>query len=167
MQFPAIDKAQYGKRLKNTFFAICLYMLIIALGVSTTLIALIGSGDGDNFWLNVAGVVIAALGLAIIYKYVKGHSYLKDIIYVRGLKAQMNRIYRRQRQLKAAAEQGDVKAMSILDFSYAASEFVYKLDDNTLTLEELAQAQQQLQNWADSHSVNSFPEYDQGWLKDY
>jgi len=167
MQFPTIDKAQYSKRLKRTFFAICIYMLIVALAVSTLLIALIGANQGDNFWLNVAGVIIAALGLALIYKKVKGHPYLKDIIYVRGLKAQMNRIYRRQRQLKTAAEQGDVKAISILDFSYAASEFVYKLDDNTLTLEELAQAQQQLQSWSKKHNVDSFPEYDQSWLSDY
>ena len=167
MQFPVIDKSQYSKRIKNTFFAICIYMLIVALSASTLLIALIGATEGDNFWLNIAGVIIAALGLALIYRKVKGHSYLKDIIYVRGLKAQMNRIYRRQRQLKTAAECGDAKAMSILDFSYAASEFVYKLDDNTLTLEELAQAQQQLQDWAEKHQLNSFPEYDQRWLSEY
>ena len=167
MQFPVIDKSQYSKRIKNTFFAICIYMLIVALSASTLLIALIGTNEGDNFWLNIAGVIIAALGFALIYQKVKGHSYLKDIIYVRGLKAQMNRIYRRQRQLKTAAEQGDAKAMSILDFSYAASEFVYNLDDNTLTLEELAQAQQQLQGWAEKHHLNSFPEYDQRWLSEY
>ncbi|EPJ51080.1 MAG: hypothetical protein OFPI_18390 [Osedax symbiont Rs2] len=167
MQFPAIDKTQYGKRLKITFFAICIYMLIVALGISSLLIALIGANQGDNFWLNVAGVIIAALGLALIYKKVKSHPYLKDIIYVRALKGQMNRIYRRQRQLKTAAESGDVKAMSILEFSYAASEFVYKLDDNTLTLEELAQAQQQLRGWAENHNLDGFPEYDQNWLSDY
>ncbi len=167
MPLKPVDKTRYGKHLKITFFAICTYLLITALGVSTLLIALVGSEDGGNFWLNVAGVIIAVCGFALLYQKFNNHPFFSEIMYVRGLKAQMNAIYRKQRAIKEAAEQGDPVAMGILDFSYSASHFVYSLDDNTITLEDLAKSKRELQEWADQYQITQYPEYDAALLKNY
>jgi hypothetical protein len=167
MPLKPVDKIRYNKHLKITFFAICAYLLLTALAVSTLLIALVGSSDGGNFWLNVAGTIIAVCGFALLYQQFKEHPFFSEIIYVRDLKAQMNAIYRKQRAIKEAAEKGDTVAMSILDFSYSASHFVYSLDDNTITLEDLAKSQQELQGWADAHHVSEYPEYHSELVKKY
>ena len=166
MTFRDISKPEYNRRLKMTFFAICGYMLVAALAISTLLIHFFG-GENGNFWLNVTGVIGAAMGLLFIYKQLKGHPYLTDIVYIRGIKAQLNYIYRKQHKLKEAAEQGDQTAIAILDYSYRASIYVYQLDDNTLTIEELTAAQAQLQSWIEKYQVASLEAYHQALLKNY
>ncbi|NQZ31042.1 MAG: DUF3087 family protein [Oceanospirillaceae bacterium] len=166
MSFRNIDKEQYGRRLKVAFFSICLYMLTVSLATSSILIYFFGV-EGENFWLNVAGIIVAASGLLLIYKRVKSHYYLQDIIYVRGIKAQLNYIYRKLNKLKVAAEKGDETAMAVLDYSYKASMYVYKLDDNTLTMEELNAAQKELQQWMEQYQVLSLTGYQQELLANY
>ena len=165
--FTKIDKDTYNKRIKLVFFSACALLMIIALTISTVLIELLGSADGDNFWLNIAGVVIALASCLIIYNTVKSKPFFTDIVYVRSIKAQLNYIYRKQRKILEAAEQGDTSAMAILNFSYSASACVYELDNNTLTLEELAKSEQQLALWADKYGVTDFIEYKQDLLKQY
>ena len=167
MQLLPIDKPLYSKNLKTIFFSICAYLLVTGVGLSTVLIWFFAAADGDNFWLNIAGVVIAAASLGIIYQKVKAHPFLKDILYVRAIKSQLNYIYRKQRKLLLAAKKGDLTAISILDFSYRASKYVYELDDNTLTIEELAKSQQQLQAWIEQYQVTDLIEYDQALLKGF
>lgn len=166
MPFRKIDKEQYNRRLKITFFAICLYMLAVSLGTSSILIYFLGV-DGENFWLNVAGIVIAALGLLIIYRHIKSHPYLSDILYIRAIKAQLNYIYRKLNKLKIAAENGDEMAMAVLNYSYKASEYVYNLDDNTLTMEELNAAKSELQSIMEQYKVLSLTPYQQDFLQNY
>lgn len=167
MPLQPVDKERYSKHSKITFFAICAYLLIVALGVSTLLIHLVGSKDGGNFWLNVAGVIIAVCGLALLYQRFKQHPFFSEIVYVRALKAQLNAIYRKQRAIKAAAEQGDATAMAILHYSYNTSQFVYKLDDNTITLDDLAKSQNELQTWAQQYQVTDFADYRPEMLEKY
>ncbi|MGB1238394.1 MAG: DUF3087 family protein, partial [Pseudomonadales bacterium] len=132
---------------------------------STLLIHYMGGPEGENFWLNVVGVIIAVLSLSLIYNALKHHPFFSDIIYVRDLKSQMNTIYRKQRKLKEAAQGGDAKAIAILDFSHRASEYVYLLDNNTLTLEELRSAHREVLALAQQHLNGDIPEYQRDWLE--
>jgi len=166
MSFRQINKDQYNRRLKTTFFAICAYMLVTALAISSCLIYFFGR-QNENFWLNASGVIVAGLGLFAIYRQVKNHPYLQDIIYIRAIKTQLNYIYRKQKKLQAAAEQGDPTAMAVLDYSYRASAYVYQLDDNTLTMDELAAAQSQLSWWREQYNITSLVPYHQELLSSY
>ena len=167
MQLHPIDKARYSKQVKFIFIGICLFMIVVSLLSSTLLIHFIPAEDGDNFWRNVAGAITAVSAVAIIYQRMKSHAFLKDIVYVRQIKAQLNYIYRKQRKLLACAAQGDAVAMAILDFSYRASAYVFELDDNTLTLEELQTARSQLQQWTEQFEVEELVEYQHGLLANY
>ena len=138
MKLQTIDKAIYRKRLNILLGASVAVLLITSLSVSNILIALFGSGiEGDNFWWNLGGVVVGAIVVAGLFKIISVKPYMAEINYVRGLKREMNRIYRSSKKLLAALEVDDKNAMIISYFNLQASRQVYQLDNNTLTMDEL------------------------------
>lgn len=140
MKLQTIDKRLYRKRL-NILIAVCLVMLLaISLSVSSLLISVWGSEvDGDNFIWNLSGVVVAAVVVFFVLKALSTKPFMAEINYVRGLKREMNRIYRSSKKLQAALEENNKDAMIISYFNLQASKQVYQLDNNTLTMEELNQ----------------------------
>ena len=86
---------------------------------------------------------------------------------MRKLKAELNRIYRKQRKIKASAEEGDAQAMAILDYSYRTSRHVFELDNNTLTLEELTKSQNELRALQEKFGVSELPDYQPERLDTY
>jgi len=144
MQLKEIDKARYSKHFKQMFVGVCVLMLTIALLSSQLLIALMGGEEGSNFWLNLIGVVIAAVVTGSLIRSYKDHPWMYELIYVWQLKQQLNLIYRKQKAIKAAMEEGDREAMVIMNFSYHGSRQLYQLDDNTITMEELNRSMDEL-----------------------
>lgn len=167
MHFKTIEKTRYNNQLKKIFFAICVYMLVIGVGFSTLLIHFFAFSDGDNFWLNASGAIIAAMSVGLLFAKFKSHPYLEDIVYIRSLKAQLNYIYRKQHKIKIAAQGGDATAMAILDYSYQTSKFVYQLDNNTLTIDDINSAQQELAALASKFQIERYENYHQDLLKAY
>lgn len=139
MKLQTIDKALYRKRM-NILIAVNLVVLMgTALGVSSLLIHYFGGPDGSNFWLNVTGVVAAVLLVSLLFTFIKEKPFMAEINYVRSLKAEMNRIYRASAELEKALAEDNRDAIIISYFNLKASEQVYGLDDNTLTMSELKQ----------------------------
>lgn len=167
MQLEDINKARYNKHIKITFIAICIFMLTVSLTVSTLLIHFWGGPDGENLHWNIAGVIIAALLLAKILTTYKQHPFLYEAVYMRKVKAELNRIYRKQRKIKAAAAEGDARAMAILDFSYRASRHVFELDNNTITLDDLTKNQNDLLALQQKFSIEELTDYQPEWVKEY
>lgn len=167
MQLQDINKERYNKHIKITFIAICIFMLAVSLTTSTLLIQLWGNAEGGNFVWNVTGVIVAALLLAHIWRTNKQHPFFSEVVYVRKVKAELNRIYRKARKVKAAAEEGDARAMAILDFSYRASRHVFELDNNTITLDDLSKNQNELSALQQKFNVSELAPYEAEWLKEY
>lgn len=167
MQLIDINKERYNKHIKITFIAICVFMLAVSLTISTLLIHFWGGPAGENLLWNIAGVVVAATLLAKILIAYKHHPFLYEVVYVRQIKAQLNRIYRKQRKIKAAAEEGDARAMAILDFSYQASRHVFELDNNTITLDDLTKNQNELSALQQQFSITELATYQAEWVDEY
>jgi lipopolysaccharide export LptBFGC system permease protein LptF len=167
MQLEDINKARYNKHIKITFIAICIFMLAVSLAVSTLLIHFWGGPEGENLHWNIAGVVVSSLLLAKILTAYKQHPFLYEVVYIRRVKAELNSIYRKQRQIKEAAAEGDSRAMAILDFNYRASKHVFELDNNTLTLDDLAKNQNELLALQQKFNVEELAAYQPEWLKEY
>lgn len=168
MQLKEIDKARYSKHFKQMFVGVCLVMLTIALLSSQVLIALIGGEDGSNFWLNLIGVVIAAFVTGSLIRSYKNHPWMYELIYVWELKQQLNRIYRKQKAIKAAMEEGDRDAMVIMNFSYQGSKQLYTLDDNTITMDELNRSIEALDILCARYQITlSLDEYKEELLEKY
>ena len=138
MKLRQIDKQRYRKHYKIVFAAIAIALIAISLVSSALLISWFGSPVKSHFVLNFAGVVIAALlVLYALYRY-RDHPFMHELVYVWNLKKQLNRIYRRQHKIEPLIENDNMDAMVIMNYMYQGSKQLYELDDNTITLNDLA-----------------------------
>ncbi|MGF1548863.1 MAG: DUF3087 family protein [Thiotrichales bacterium] len=168
MPLVQIDKARYDKHFKITFAAIVVVMLVVSLLISNVLIQLIGNPGGSNFWLNVGGVIAAALVIAGLIRRYRGHPFLREVVYVWNLKQGLNRIYRKQRKIKEAVARGDRNAMIIMNYHFKATRQLYELDNNTITLDDLAKAEREFQAQMAEHGVTvTLEEFDPRLLERY
>jgi hypothetical protein len=137
MQLREIDKTRYRKHLKIVFAGMVAVLIIIALSTSALLIYLFSNPEASHFMYNLAGVVIAAAVVVFVLTKLRKHPFMFEVVYVWDLKQQLNRIYRKQRKVEAAVEEGDHDAMIIMNYLYRGSKQLYLLDDNTITMEDL------------------------------
>ena len=138
MKLRQIDKNRYSKHYKIVFAAIAIELIVVSLVSSTLLISWFSSPDESHFTLNVVGVVVAALlALYAVYRYRK-HPFMDEVVYVWKLKKQLNLIYRKQHKIEPLIEDNNVDAMVIMNYMYQGSKQLYELDDNTITLGDLA-----------------------------
>ncbi|WP_417222267.1 DUF3087 family protein [Amphritea sp.] len=154
MQLKEINKERYSKHYKQIMIGVVIILAVIALAVSSLLIQVMGNADGNNFWLNVAGVVIGGIVVVALLRHHRDHEYMHEVSYVWDLKQMLNKIYRKQKKLKEAVEAGDRDAMVIMHWSYNGSEQLYNLDNNTLTMEELHKSMRELQLTMEKYGVN-------------
>ena len=137
MQLQTIDKATYRKHLNRVIAVVIVALMALGLGCSTLLIVMFGELGGSNFVLNLIGVVVAASLVGLGLRRYSSHPYMREVMYVWKLKQELNRIYRKHSKVKAAAEENNINALTIMKFNLEGSYQVYKLDDNDLTLTEL------------------------------
>jgi uncharacterized membrane protein len=153
MQLKTIDKQLYRSRL-NFIIVICIAVLAaLSLSISQVLIQLWPSESGSHFSWNLLGVIVAAIIVVVTLLKLKTHPKMHEVAYVWDLKQELNRIYRKNRKLLAAAKEGSADAMLALQFSYEGSRQLWQLDDNTITISSLNTAQTQLDNWANEFNI--------------
>jgi hypothetical protein len=138
MKLRQIDKTRYRKHYKIVFAAIVIALIAISLVSSTLLISGLSSPDESHFILNLAGVVVAVLlVLYAVYRY-RDHPFMDEVVYVWNLKKQLNLIYRKQHKIEPLIDDNNVDAMVIMNYMYQGSKQLYELDDNTITMNDLA-----------------------------
>ena len=138
MKLRPVDKSRYRKHYKIVFAAIVIELTAISLGCSALLISWLGSPDESHFTLNLAGFVVAVLSVAYTVYRFRDHPFMDEVVYVWNLKKQLNLIYRKQHKIEPLIEDNNVDAMVIMNYMYQGSKQLYELDDNTITLEDLA-----------------------------
>lgn len=153
MQLQDINKERYSKHFKLVFVMVAVVLLVVSLSVSTVLIQLFTDGEGSHFWLNLFGVAVAALVTGSLLRRYRSHEFMFEVMYVWDLKQVLNKIYRKQKQLKEAMAEGNTDAMQIMNFSYQGSKQLYQLDNNTLTMDELNKAITELDELAARYNV--------------
>ena len=138
MKLRTINKNRYSKHYKMVFGAIVLALIVISLSTSALLIRVFNTPAASNFVLNLVGVVVAALLVSYgVYRF-RHHPFMGEVVYVWNLKKQLNRIYRKQRKIEPLIDEQDRDAMVIMNYFYQGSNQLYELDDNTITLDDLA-----------------------------
>lgn len=165
MHLENIDKARYHRHLRLTFTGIAIALAVLALAISSFLIAVFSSPGASNFWFNLVGVAFAAVIVVVILSRLRHHPFLTEVAYVWDLKQLLNRIYRKQRKIEQFADQGDVEAMKVLNFQYRGSKQLYELDDNTITIDGLMLKLRRLEDRMREAGVDiSTDNFDPQWL---
>ncbi|MDX2319296.1 MAG: DUF3087 family protein [Moritella sp.] len=142
MKLQQIDKERYRKHLNMASVVATAILIFFALFYGQILIHFFAAADGNNFKLNVVGVILGVISLLILFNLVRRHPYLTEVMYVWDLKQANNQIYRKLHHIKAALANSDntnIDAITILHYYYAASKQQYNLDNNTLTIEGLTE----------------------------
>jgi len=138
MKLRPIDKYRYRKHYRIVFAAIVIGLTAISLVCSALLISWFSSPDESHFTLNLAGFVVAVMIVAYTLYHFKDHPFMDEVVYVWNLKNQLNLIYRIQHKIEPLIEGNNVDAMVVMNYMYQGSRQLYELDDNTITLEDLA-----------------------------
>jgi hypothetical protein len=154
MQLIDIDKARYQKHLKIVFIGCAVGLAVGSLTLSQTLIALFPDESGSHFHWNLLGVVVSAITVGWLLNKYRQNDFMREVTYVWELKQALNKITRKMPTLEAAALEGNSNAMLAMQYSYAGSRLLWKLDDNTLTLDELAIKQLELDRLAEKFQVS-------------
>jgi hypothetical protein len=168
MQLIEINKARYRRHL-NLVIAGCICSLIIgSLAISQTLIGLFPDASGSHFNWNLLGVVTASVTIAWLLNKYRNHDFMTEVVYVWELKQTLNKINRKMLKLKAASIEGNADALLAIHYSYAGSRLLWKLDDNTIVMDELMIQQAELDNTATKyHLTLNADDYDAAILKQF
>jgi len=168
MQLIQIDKARYRKHLNRVIAACAAGLAVGSLAISQTLIALFPDESGSHFHWNLTGVVITSLAIGWLLNKYRTHSFMTEVVYVWELKQALNKITRKMPKLKAAGREGNADALLAIHYSYAGSRLLWQLDDNTITMDELAIKQTELDSVAAKYNVTlNADEYDASILKQF
>ena len=168
MQLIQIDKARYRKHLNRVIIGCGLALAICSLAISQLLIALFPDESGSHFHWNLIGVVITSLTIGWALNKYRTHDYMTEVVYVWDLKQALNKITRKMAKLKAAGREGNPQALLAIHYSYAGSRLLWQLDDNTITMDELAIKQAELDNVAAKFNVTlNVDDYDDVILKQF
>ncbi|MFT4724897.1 MAG: hypothetical protein ACI84K_002103 [Pseudohongiellaceae bacterium] len=168
MQLIEINKARYRKHL-NLIIVGCICGLIIgSLAISQTLIGLFPDASGSHFNWNLLGVVTASVTIAWLLNRYRRHDFMTEVVYVWELKQTLNKINRKMPRLKAAGLKGNADALLAIHYSYAGSRLLWKLDDNTIVMDELMIQQAELDSTATKyHLTLNADDYDAAILKQF
>jgi len=168
MQLIQIDKARYRKHLNRVIIGCGLALAGGSLAISQTLIALFPDESGSHFHWNLLGVVVTSIAIAFLLNKYRKHDYMTEVVYVWELKQALNKITRKMAKLKAAGREGDANALLAIHYSYAGSRLLWQLDDNTITMDELAIKQAELDNVAEKFNLTlNADDYDEQILKKF
>jgi hypothetical protein len=168
MQLINIDKARYRRHLNIVIVSCVAGLTIASLAISQMLIALFPDDSGSHFHWNLSGVILASISIAYMLHRYRTHPFMSEVVYVWELKKALNKINRKMLKLKAAAEEGNVDAMLAINYSYAGSRLLWKLDDNTIIMDELAIGQAEIDSLAAKFNLTlSVDEYDEKVLKNF
>ncbi|MFY8273046.1 DUF3087 domain-containing protein [Pseudoalteromonas sp. SSDWG2] len=155
MKLEQIDKTRYRKHL-NIVIITCIAALAIgSLGIARILIIAWPDESGSHFTWNLIGVIASAVSIGCVLKRYERHPFMYEVVYVWHLKQALNHITRKMRKIKAASQQGDVQAIHALQFYYSGCRQLWQLDDNTITMDELAVEQAKLDVLANQFNVEA------------
>lgn len=168
MQLIQIDKARYRKHLNRVIAGCAAGLAVGSLAISQTLIALFPDESGSHFHWNLTGVVITSLAIGWLLNKYRTHSFMTEVVYVWELKQSLNKITRKMPKLKAAGREGNADALLAIHYSYAGSRLLWQLDDNTITMDELAIKQAELDSVAAKYNLTlNADDYNESILKQF
>ncbi|MBL4911172.1 MAG: DUF3087 domain-containing protein [Alteromonadaceae bacterium] len=145
MKLTEINKTRYRKHLNIIIVAFIAVFMVLALIFGQALIAMFAQTstnvESNNFRYNLAGVILALLACAVILSQFRSKPFFTEVYYVWQLKQIINQIYRKLSVIKKVINNSEHKhylsALTVLYYYYKASQQLYLLDDNTITLSSI------------------------------
>ena len=156
MKLVKIDKKQYRSINNQMQIGLVVMLIILSLLFGQMMIyffgvePVAGAKSTGNFHFNFAGVILALMVCSLLVRNLRHKPKFYEVYYVWQLKQLQNKIYRKLKAVQLAAKDNNRDALIILSFYYQSLELVYELDNNTLTMSNVNNELEKLQQRIDA-----------------
>ena len=128
----------YRQQTRRSTLYIALLFALLALVISGLAVMLAGVPGGDNFRLNLAGVIAALIVTFVLVRYVFwSQPWMAAAVYGWQLKRSLMRVTNAMHHVTAGVMAGDVSALKLLRFYHLGITQMYQLDANSSALSQM------------------------------
>ena len=128
----------YRQQTRRSTLYITLTFVLLALLLSGLAVMLLGVAGGDNFRLNLAGVIVALIATLLLVRYLFwSQPWMAPAVYGWQLKRSLMRVTNVMHHVTAGVMAGDVAAMKLLRFYHLGVTQMYQLDANSSALSQM------------------------------
>ena len=128
----------YRQQTRRSTLYIALIFALLALLVSGVAVRVAGESGGDNFRLNLAGVIAALIVTIVLVRYVFwSQPWMAQAVYGWQLKRSLMRVTNVMHYVTAGVMAGDVSALKLLRFYHLGITQMYQLDANSSALSQM------------------------------
>jgi len=128
----------YRQKTRRSTLYIALTFAALALLVSGLAVMLLGVEGGDNFRLNLAGVIVALLiTIALVRFNFWSQPWMAPAVYGWQLKRSLMKVTNVMHHVTAGVMAGDVTAMQLLRFYHLGITQMYQVDANSSALSQM------------------------------
>ncbi|UVJ42123.1 DUF3087 domain-containing protein [Pseudomonas sp. LS1212] len=157
----------YRQQTRRSTLVIALVFIALAMVLSSAAVMLFGVPGGDNFRLNVAGV-LAALVLSIVLLRVKFWSqpWMAAAVYGWQLKRSLMSVTNVMHHVKTGVQVSDPAAMKLLRFYHLGVTQMHQLDANSSALSQMVHEIDQHKATMEALGMDTDqPRLDPAWLE--
>ena len=128
----------YRQQTRRSTLYIALLFALLALVISGLAVMLAGVPGGDNFRLNLAGVIVALIVTVGLVRYVFwSQPWMAAAVYGWQLKRNLMRVTNVMHHVTAGVLAGAVSALKLLRFYHLGITQMYQLDANSSALSQM------------------------------
>ncbi len=144
-----LDPETYRRQTRRSTLTIAVIFAVLAVALSSIAVMLFGEPGGDNFRLNVAGVVAGlVLTIALVRFQFWSQPWMAPAVYGWQLKRNLMRITNVMHHVTAGVQLNDPAAMKLLRFYHLGISQMHQLDANSSAhlqmIQEIDQHQQRM-----------------------
>lgn len=133
-----LDAETFRRKTRTSSLILIVVFAALGMGLSSLFVLLWGTPGGNNFRLNLFGVLTgAAATLLLVRFYLKDQPFMREAVYGWQLKRNLMRITNIMHRVRPLAESGHARALQVLHFYHLALEQMHRLEGNDTALLEL------------------------------
>ena len=137
-ELKSMSPEAYRQQTRRSTLYIALLFALLALVISGLTVMLAGVPGGDNFRLNLAGVIVALIVTVGLVRYVFwSQPWMAAAVYGWQLKRSLMRVTNVMHHVTAGVMAGDVSALKLLRFYHLGITQMYQLDANSSALSQM------------------------------
>jgi len=134
-----INPEAYRQQTRRSTLYIALTFVLLALLLSGLLVMVLGVAGGDNFRLNLTGVIVALVTTILLVRYLFwSQPWMAPAVYGWQLKRSLMKVTNVMHHVTAGVMAGDVTAIKLLRFYHLGVTQMYQLDANSSALSQMA-----------------------------
>lgn len=133
-----LDPTNYRQRTRKSSFILIVLFAALGMGLASLLIIVWGTPGGNNFRLNMLGVLLGLVVTILMVKFIfSKQPFMREAVYGWHLKRNLMRVTNQMHTIKSLAATGHPQALYLLHFYHLALTQMHSLEGDDTALIEL------------------------------